>query len=170
LCFWTLIGVGVLLSACTASGGVVSSTAGPTAASSIAVVTPDPGGDLPPVSISNPSAGAKDALAKCHIGDQFPSEWIAGMAQIPSARDIGHYVPLTGREPELKVDSPVWVIQFRGDLPMRDGIWTDPICVVAADSSGFYATGPTTEYDSGTISTPEPPPTPPDRRLPPLAP
>ena len=90
--------------------------------------------------------------------------------QIPSARDIGHYVPMTGRERELNADSPAWVIQFRGDLPMRGGIWTDPICVVTADTSGFYATGSTADYNGGEISTPEPPPTPPDRRLPPLAP
>jgi hypothetical protein len=134
-------------------------------------VTPTvPTGDLAPVSITNPSEGAKDAFAKCHIGDQFSIEQVAGMGQVPSARDLFHYVPLTGREREFDADVPAWVIQFRGDIPMRDGLWPDPVCIVTPGSFGFYATGPVKNYNTGTVATPEPPLTLPDRSLPPLLP
>jgi len=71
-------------------------------------------GGLTPVSISNPSAGAKDALARCHIGDQYAIEQVASMGQVPLAKDLPHYVPLTGREPQLSDNGPAWVIRLRG--------------------------------------------------------
>ena len=142
----------------------------PTPNPSMAVILTLPTGDLSPISISDPSSGAKDAFAKCHIGDQFSIEQVAGMGQVPSARDLFHYVPLTGREREFNADVPAWVIQFRGDIPMRDGLWTDPVCIVTPQSFGYYATGPSKDYNTGTVETPEPPPTPPDRSLPPLRP
>ncbi len=142
----------------------------PTPTSSMAVVPTLPTGDLAPVSISKPSPGAKDTIAKCHIGDQYAIEQVAGMGQVPSARDLFHYVPLTGREREFKADVPAWVIQFRGDIPMRFGLWTDPVCIVTPDYFGFYAIGPSQNYGSDKVVTPEPPPTPPDRSLPPLIP
>lgn len=164
-------GGALLLAACTAGGGaIVSTVPEPTATASIADIPTLPTGDLPPVSISNPSQGAIDALAKCHIGDQFSIEQVAGMGLVPSARDLFHYLPLTGREPEFKADVPAWVIQFRGDLPMRFGLWTDPVCIVTADHFGYYATGPSKDYNTDRVETPEPPPTPPDRSLPPLLP
>ena len=92
------------------------------------------------------------------------------MGEIPLAKDLLRYVPLTGREPQLKEVSPAWVIQFKGDLPEGAEIWTDPICVVTAGDSGFYATGPVRDVASGAVHLPEPPPAPPDRTLPPLVP
>jgi hypothetical protein len=127
-------------------------------------------GDLAPVSISNPSSGAKDAFAKCQIGDQLSIEQVGGMGQVPSAKDLPHYVPLTGREPQLKENSPAWVIQFRGDMPQAAEVWTDPICVVTAGDFGFYATGPVKDLNTGKVRQPEPPPTPPDKTLPALVP
>lgn len=109
-------------------------------------------------------------MAKCHIGDQYSIDQIAGMGQVPSTKDLFHYVPLTGREPELAADDPAWVIQFHGDIPMRSGVWTDPVCIVTPLSFGYYATGPSTDYNSGKTQTPEPPPVSPDRSLPPLVP
>ena len=132
--------------------------------------TTSPTSDVLPVSISNPGEGALDAFAKCHVGDQFSIEQVAGMGQVSSATDLFHYVPLTGREPEFKADNPAWVIQFRGELPMRFGLWTDPVCIVTADHFGYYATGASKDYNSDKVMTPEPPPTPPDRSLPPLLP
>ena len=148
----------------------MSAAPDPTPTPSMAVIPTLPTGDLSPVSISNPNQGAKDAIAKCHIGDQFSTEQVAGMGQVPSTKDLFHYVPLTGREPEFTSDRPAWVIQFRGDIPMRTGHWTDPVCIVTADSFGYYATGPSKDYGSDVVQTPEPPPTPPDRSLPPLIP
>jgi hypothetical protein len=169
---WLACAGGALtLAACTAGGGaIVSTVPDQTPTPSMAVIPTSPTGDLSPVSISNPSRGAKDAFAKCHIGDQFSVEQVAGMGQVPSTKDLFHYVPLTGREPEFKTDVPAWVIQFRGDLPMRFGHWTDPACIVTPDYFGFYATGPSKNYGSDKVQTPEPPPTPPDRSLPPLIP
>jgi hypothetical protein len=92
------------------------------------------------------------------------------MGQVLSTKELLHYVPLTGREREFKEDVPAWVIQFRGDIPMRSGVWTDPVCIVTPDYFGFYATGPTKDYNAGTVETPEPPPSPPDKSLPPLVP
>ena len=161
----------LILAACTAgSGAVVSTAPEPTPSSSMAAVPTLPTGDVAPVSISEPSEGAKDAFAKCHVGDQYAIEQVAGMGQVPSTKDLFHYVPLTGREPEFKIEGPAWVIQFGGDLPMRTGSWTDPTCIVTADYFGFYATGPTKDYGSDKVVMPERPPIPPDRSLPPLLP
>jgi hypothetical protein len=148
----------------------VSTVPDPTPTPSMAVIPTLPAGDLAPVSFSNPSQGAKDAFAKCHIGDQFSVQQVGGMGQVASTKDLFHYVPLTGREPEFKSDRPAWVIQFRGDLPMRFGLWTDPVCIVTADYFGYYATGPSKDWNGAQVATPEPPPTPPDRSLPPLLP
>ena len=117
------------LAACTAgSGAIVSAAPDPTPTPSMAVIPTLPTGDLSPVSISNPSQGAKDAFAKCHIGDQFSTEQVAGMGQVPSIKDLFH--------------------PYRGDIPMRTGHWTDPVCIVTADSFGYYATGPSKDYGS----------------------
>jgi hypothetical protein len=109
-------------------------------------------------------------LAKCHIGDQFSIEQVGGMGQVPSAKDLLHYVPLTGREPQLKEVGSAWVVQFHGDIQQRTEVWTDPICVVTAGDSLFYATGPVRNMNTGKVILPEPPPAPPDRILPALVP
>lgn len=110
-------------------------------------------------------------MAKCHIGDMIVADKVAGMGLLPSAPDILRYVPLTGREPQLKEPGPVWVIQIRGDVQQRgDEIWTDPTCVVTATDSGYFATGPVTDLTSGKVTPPETPAVLPDQALPPLAP
>jgi hypothetical protein len=165
------IGAALLLVACSAAGAPVSSSPKPTTLASIVPIPTSPSGDLPPVSISHPSAGAKDAFAKCHIGDMILIEKVAGMAQVPSAKDVVRYVPLTGREPQLKEDGPAWVIQIKGEVQQRGSeIWIDPTCVVTAGDFGFYATGPVKNTSTGDVMTPEEPSTPPDRTLPPLVP
>jgi hypothetical protein len=148
----------------------VSSVPQPTATVSIAPIPTLPAGDLSAVSISNPGPGAKDALDKCHIGDQFSIKQVGGMGQVPSAKDLLHYVPLTGREPQLKEVGPGWVIQFHGDIAQGAEVWTDPICVVTAGDFGFYATGPVKDLSTGKVILPESPPARPDRTLPALVP
>ena len=126
---------------------------------------------ISPVSISNPSPGAKDAFEKCHIGDMIPIEKVAGMGQVSSAKDLLHYVALTGREPQLQEESPAWVIQITGEVQQRGNeIWIDPTCIVTANDLGFYATGPVRSTETGQVLEPEPPSERPDRSLPPLVP
>jgi hypothetical protein len=96
---------------------------------------------------------------------------VSGMGLVASARNLAHYVPLTGREPQLKEVGPAWVIQIRGDVPQPGGeVWTDPTCVVTQSEFGYFATGPVRNTATGKVVTPEPPATPPDAKLPPLAP
>ena len=136
-----------------------------------APVSSGPEPTISPVSISNPNPGAKDAFERCHIGDMIPIEKVAGMGQVPSARDLLHYVPLSGREPQLQVESPAWVIQIKGEVQQRGNeIWIDPTCIVTANDFGFYATGPVKNSETGQVLEPEPPSKPPDRTVPPLVP
>jgi hypothetical protein len=131
----------------------------------------DPGRELAAVSASHPTAAAADAMAKCHIGDMIVIEKVAGMAELPTAADLLHYVPLTGREPQLKEAGPVWVIQIKGDVQqMGSEIWTNPICVVTGSDHGYFATGPVANTATGKTVQPEAPAVAPDRTLPPLAP
>ena len=126
---------------------------------------------ISPVSISNPNRGAKDAFEKCHIGDMIPIEMVAGMGQVALAKDLLHYVPLTGREPPSQEESPAWVIQIQGEVQQRGNeIWIDPTCIVTANDFGFYATGPVANTQTGEVLEPEPPSKPRDRTLPPLVP
>jgi hypothetical protein len=150
------VGGAILVAACVGCRAPVSSSPEPT---------------ISPVSISNPNPGAKDAFEKCHIGDMILIEKVAGMGQIPSAKDLLHYVPLTGREPQLQEESPAWVIQIKGEVQQfGNEIWIDPICIVTANDHGFYATGPVKNTETGQVLEPEPPSKPPDRTLPRLVP
>jgi hypothetical protein len=134
-----------------------------------------PQGNLPDelaaVSASNPGPDAEAALEKCHIGDQIPLDRVVAMAKIPFARDLAHYIPLTGREPQLTEPGPAWVIQVQGDVQERgDEVWTDPTCVVTTNDAGYYATGQIRNTVTGDVLRPETPPVAPDRPLPTLAP
>jgi hypothetical protein len=143
----------------------------PSPTPTIETSTAPPLTSVAPVSASKPSAGAADAFAKCHIGDLILIGRVTGMGQIASAKNLAHYVPLTGREPQLAEDGPAWIIQIRGDVPQPGGeVWTDPTCVVTQSEFGYFATGPVRNTATGKVVTPEPPTTPPDTKLPPLAP
>jgi hypothetical protein len=110
-------------------------------------------------------------MAKCHIGDMVPIEKVIGMGQISSAKDLYRYIPLTGREPQLREEGPAWIIQMLAELPQpgSNEVWIDPTCVVTQDDFGYFATAPVRNA-TGTLLTPEAPAIPPDRKLPPLAP
>ena len=125
------------------------------------------------VSGSQPSPEARDVLARCHIGAGEPvaMSQVTGMAQLASGSELTHFVPLTGREPELADTNPVWVVQIRADLQEPGGeIWVDPVCVATTTRAGYFATGPVRNAASGVEISPEKPVTPPDRALPPLQP
>jgi len=133
---------------------------------------------LSPVSASHPGAEAAAAFATCRIGEWIPMSEVAGMAKLPAGSDVTHYVALTGRERLLKKPGPVWLIQINGDVPQPGGgspspggeIWTDPICFVTNEDSGYLGTGPITNTTTGTTTQPQAPAVAPDRTLPPLAP
>ncbi|MBA2719026.1 MAG: hypothetical protein H0U52_07275 [Chloroflexi bacterium] len=174
----TLLILATSLVGCVSAGAVVTdpptSTRSPTirpVSSFAPVATSDTGAAaIGAVSASHPDAEAADVFVKCRIGDFIPMKQVAGMGKLPAGGDLTHYVPLTGREPELKEPGPVWVIQIRGDVSMGDQIWTDPICLVTNSEAGYMATGATTPYGTTKVTQPEAPPVPPDRDLPPLAP
>jgi hypothetical protein len=176
----------VALVGCVSPGAVVTeppspstSPTSPPVASPAPVETPGSGApSLAPVSASHPDAEAAAVLTTCRIGDFIPMNEVAGMAKLPSAGDLPHYIPLTGREPLLKEPGPVWVIQIKGDVLQHGGgspspggeIWTDPICFVTNTDTGYLGTGPITNMTTGTTTQPEAPAVAPDRQLPPLAP
>jgi hypothetical protein len=171
---------------CVSAGAFVTepptSTTSPTippVASMAPVATPDTGAPtLAAVSASHPGAEAAAVFATCRIGEFIPFNDVAGMAKLPAASDLTHYVPLTGREPLLKDPGPVWVIQINGEVPQQGGgspapggeIWTNPICFVTNSDFGYLGTGPITNTTTGKTSEPEAPAVAPDRTLPPLAP
>jgi hypothetical protein len=163
---------------CVSMGAVVTepptSTTSPTnppVASFAPVATPAVGAPSPvAVSASHPSAEAAAVFATCRIGEFIPINEVAGMAKLPTAGDLTHYIPLTGREPLLKEPGPLWVIQIKGDVPQRLEIWTDPICFVTNSDFGYMGTGPITNPTTGKTTQPEAPAVAPDRSLPPLAP
>jgi hypothetical protein len=133
--------------------------------------TAPPLSEVAPVSGSQPSAGAADAFAKCHIGDMILISRVTAMGQIASAKNLARYIPLSGREPQLKEDGPAWVIQIRGDVPQPGGeVWTDPTCVVTQGEFGWFATGLVRDTATGKVLISKLPVSVPDATLPPLAP
>jgi hypothetical protein len=175
LAFVALAAIPVFASGCSTSGAVVTEPPEPWP-STVAATSAATDGlpidlSLDAVSASAPTTKAASVLAACHVGDMITIDKVSGMAELPSAVDLPHFVPVTGREPQLKASGTVWVVQIRGDVQQRGNeIWTDPTCVVTSDDAGYFATGPVTNTATGKTIQPEAPPTPPDRALPSLAP
>lgn len=124
---------------------------------------------LAAVSRSNPGAAASEVLDLCYV-DAFGVDAIAGMAEVPRARDLPMYVNLVGVEPEIRTDAPAWVISFRGKVTLPRGLgWAiDPTCVVIDGERTLFLTGPHGRGDNQVD--PLPVPNPPTLALPPLAP
>lgn len=126
------------------------------------------------VSASSPGGAASAVLERCGVTADAPGR-VAGMAELATAQDLSHYVPMTGREPVLRWDGPAWVVRLRGEVPMPKigETWVDPACIVVESDdgglSGFYAVGGWIDAD-GTMHPPIPPATETDRSLPTLAP
>ena len=151
----------IALTGCVSGGAVVTEPPNwippPTTrpvASLTPVATPVSGATtLVAVSASHPGAEAAGIFRICRVRDLIPIDEVAGMAKLPAAGDLPHYVPLTGREPQLKQPGPLWVIQIDGALTQYNGaspspggaIWTNPICFVTTSDFGFMATGPITD-------------------------
>lgn len=146
----------LLLSACTASGAPAATggpVGAPSAAEAVASQAPaissnaapaaaglpvDP--SITPISIKNHSADAEKAFVACSLA-QYGYESVAGMGLIPSAADLPKYAPFTGKEPQLQLPGPVWLVQFKGDIPMpKSGeTWVDPVCIRADGDQGYFA-------------------------------
>lgn len=130
------------------------------------------GAEIVAVSASKPGAAAQAVLDKCGIGDQIELSQVTGMGMIALPKDLAHYVPLTGREPQLAESGPAWIVTVHADSPQPGGseVWTDPTCVVTGEESGWWATGPVTDTATGMVKQPKAPVQRPDRSIPPLAP
>ena len=144
-------------------------------ASDFSVAAPPVGGDVTPVSMTHPTAAAADAFGKCQIGkadegQPVTLDMVTGMGELPSPSEVLRSAPLTGREPLLDVDGPVWIVQVKGDVYQRGGeTWTDPTCLVTRERFGWFATGPVT-LPTGEVVQPEEPKVQPDLALPSLLP
>ena len=123
-----------------------------------------------PISRSNPSPAAKQAMDACQI-EALGTNAVAGAGLVPSASRVRDYAGLTGREPELATSAPAWVFQISGPVPqlLAGETWIDPICVVIDGAPGWWATGDVV-MQNGTRVTPLPIPSAPIYALPPLAP
>jgi hypothetical protein len=124
---------------------------------------------IKPISRSKPTAVEKRALDLCMVGYfGFTSDDVAGAGQISHGRDATKYVPLTGREPELETDQPVWIVAYHGALPVPrrpDLLARDPVCILVGDKPVLY-------LPYGVVGSPQPQENRPllEFRLPPLAP
>ena len=167
-----------LLSACAATGAPVTTTkpgAEATVSPSLIVsATLAVGSDITGVSLSNLSPDAKTVFAACHLGDedQIPLDRVTGVGVLASTKDVLHYIPLTGREPQLVEEGPIWIVTVDFDLPMPGGgeVMIDPTCVVTGKDAGWYGIHGGRNTITGKVTPPEEPAQPPDRTLPPLAP
>jgi hypothetical protein len=145
-----------------------ASPAGPTTAPAAALPV-DP--SITPISIKNHSADAEKAFQACSLA-QYGYETVAGMGQLPSAADMTKYAPFSGKEPQLKLPGPVWLVQFKGDIPMPKAAsetWIDPVCFLGEGDQGYFAVNGVKD-SSGKFIAPLPPDTPPIMSLPALLP
>lgn len=144
-----------------------ASSTGPNAPTVLATETPPPSGtpapsrpidpSLTPVSRSNPGPEAQVVLELCGLDPTL----VSAMAKVSKARDLPEYVRLTGKEPEIQVDKPAWVVTYAGRviLPRALGWADDPICVVidgvrTVFLSGRHGRG---DLESAPLPVPEPP-------------
>ena len=174
--------VAVFVAACTSSG--TSAPSGreasdspgmlPTAAVTAAPTVAIPAQQIESVSASKPSVEERRVFESCHLGDDdlVPFDRVTGMGSVAEAKDLVRYVPLTGREPQLKEPGTVWMVTIDFDLPQPGSseVWADPTCIVTDQESGWFATGPVTNTATGEVMQPEPPSKEPDLVLPPLVP
>jgi hypothetical protein len=91
---------------------------------------------LAPLSLSTLADDAEAALDLCVRPE---NRWQIGFAaRLPSAHDVGKYMPTGGKEPELQADVPVWLFQLVGRIFTRHGTVVDPVCMVRGDEPILY--------------------------------
>lgn len=132
-----------------------------------------PEGVLQVGSVAHPTPEEVEILGKCQVGGDLaiaPNQ-VTGMAKLSDGSEITHFIPLSGREPQLNDPEPVWLLTVHGDIPQFGGeVWVDPSCVVTRQTFGYFATGAIRNKETGAETTPLPPVSQPDRSLPPPAP
>jgi hypothetical protein len=160
-----------LVSGCTAATPSVPTSSGSSPVDSRPIAP-----DIAPVSQSNPGPDAQVALDACLITDSthrlastLGVGIVEGMGEVVPAHDVSLYVPLTGREPEVRTDAPAWVIATRGvvTIPFGDTM-RNPTCVVVEGRATWFVTDASSL--DGDWVTAAPLPLPPTYRLPPLGP
>lgn len=121
-------------------------------------------GDVAALSLTAAPAPVDADMRACGVDKH--ADQVMGLGIVASARLLAHYVPLTGREPELQVDEPVFAVQYAGviRLPLRGGpgsaVFKDvdgPTCVVLDGWPIWYITGPWSD-SLGNHGVPEPAP------------
>lgn len=136
-----MLGLAVVVSSCYAPGGAEApgSSAGSDPAGLAVPDLPEVPVDiaLSAVSRSNPSVAAKAALDLCVRPGEM--SLVVGMALLPSARDVGKYMLSSGRDPELQDDTPVWLVQLKGEVTYRSGTVFHPTCMVKDGDRSIYA-------------------------------
>ena len=178
-----IVAIALVAAACTGSGGPASTGTAPSPTAAAAIASQAPGetsppaaGELPvdpsiaPISIKNHSAEADKAFAACSVA-QYGYETVAGMGLLPSAADLPKYAPFSGKEPQLELPGPVYLVQFKGDIamPKSGETWVDPVCIRADGDQGYFAVNGIKDAN-GKFIAPLPPATPPSLSLPPLEP
>lgn len=137
--------------------------------------TPSLDSDVTPVSLSSARGLAADGLEGC--GVSMYADQVRGIGVLERSTLLPRYVPLTGREPEIKPDRPAFAVLFEGSirLPLRGGPGSpsyqdieSATCVFIDGAPIWYVTGPW-EDSLGNKGTPEPAPLM-DRDLPPALP
>jgi hypothetical protein len=100
------------------------------------------------VSLSSTSGDAAAGILACGVRKYAAN--IQGMGIVASARTLPQFVRLTGREPEIQSDAPVFVVEFTGPLrlPLRGGVGSaayrdidNATCAVIDGWPIWYATG-----------------------------
>lgn len=104
---------------------------------------------LDPVSLSNPTADAAEALKLCQV-DRLGPENVAGMGHVPADKLVD-YAPFAGVEPELTGDELVWAVVFDGKSTFgRTGTTVvNAVCVVSNGDPTIYA--PSGHWDRGGV-------------------
>ena len=105
---------------------------------------------------------AEAGIEACGVREH-PNQ-IEGIGILSDTSLLPHYLPLTGREPEIKRGGPVFAVLFSGtiQLPLRGGIGGAAFidverasCVLLDGSPGWWVTGPWVD-SAGRRGTPEP--------------
>jgi len=156
---WLAVSCGaLLLTGCVQGAPAAISTPTPASPATVAATAPD----VDPVSLGTPTAMAAEGIEACAVRKY--EEALGGIGILAHARLLPEYVPLTGREPEVKSDEPVFVALFSGTirLPYRGGPGApaykdvqNATCAVLDGQAIWWITGPWTD-STGKSGTPEP--------------
>ena len=130
----------------------LASTAAPAAVASAVIASSDDASpEVEAVSIGSPTPMAEAGIRACGVRER--ADQIQGIGILSDTNLLAHYLPLTGREPEIKRGGPVFAVLFSGTitLPLRAGgaAFVDverASCVFLDGSPGWWVTGPWVDF------------------------